>query len=97
MRSMSTDLSREDLRPYFLWDEDMSVAEFRERLGSAPERERLRLLARLLREARDTDVWRFVSPQEVADKLPELERHLGRRRSFWRFLLGLWKELGLVR
>ena len=65
MRAMSTDLNRDELRPYFLWDEDMSIAEFRERLHSAPRNERLRLLARLLREARDSDVWRFVSPSLI--------------------------------
>ena len=41
------------------------------------------MLGRLLREARDTDVWSFVGSQEVADALPLLGRHLGRRRAFW--------------
>jgi hypothetical protein len=56
MRPVTVDLQRGDLRPYFLWDEDLSVDELRARLRGPDERERLRLLAKLLREARDTDV-----------------------------------------
>lgn len=54
--------------------------------------ESLRLLATVLREARDTDVWRFTTVDEVVALWPVLERHLGRRRRFWEFLLGKWKE-----
>jgi hypothetical protein len=50
-------------------------------------------LGKILREARDTDVWRFTTPAEVARLFPELRRHLGRRRTFWEFLLGRWQEL----
>jgi hypothetical protein len=51
--------------PYFLWDEPMRVAELRARLRTASPPERTRLLEKILREARDTDVWRFTSPAEV--------------------------------
>jgi hypothetical protein len=91
---LSMDLDDPQAVPYFLWDEPMSVAELRTRLASGPS-ERLRLLGRLLREARDTDVWRFTTPAEVATLWPELQRHLGRRRDFWRFLLARWGELPL--
>ena len=40
-------------------------------------------------------MWRFTTPAEVAASWPELEQYLGRRRAFWRFLLGRWQELGL--
>ena len=93
---LSTDLADPVAVPYFLWDEPMTVAELRARLWSAPETERLRLLGKILREARDTDVWRFTSPGEVASLWTALERHLGRRRGFWSFLLAQWKEQGLL-
>jgi len=54
-RPLTADMSREDCRPYFLWDEDLSIAELRQRLASAAEPERQRLIAKLLREARDDD------------------------------------------
>jgi len=92
---LSLDLDDPDAIPYFLWDEPMSVAELRARLERAGLSERLRLLGRILREARDADVWRFTTPAEVAAHWPELQRYLGRRRGFWQFLLGRWRELGL--
>jgi len=64
----------------------MTVSEFRRRLGSASSPEQTRMLGKLLREARDTDVWKFTTPEEVWRKLPEVSRHLGRRRAFWEFL-----------
>jgi hypothetical protein len=65
VRPLTIDLAREDERPYFLWDEDCSVAEFRRALASAAPRDRRRLIGKLMREARDPDVWAFVTPREV--------------------------------
>ncbi len=92
---LSTDLDDPQAVPYFLWDEPLSVAELRTRLANAEAPEKRRLLGKILREARDTDVWRFTTPREVAALWPELQRHLGRRRAFWEFLLGCWRELAL--
>lgn len=93
---LSSALGDPDAIPYFLWDEPMTVASLRARLKTSSEPERIRLLATVLREARDTDVWRFTTVDEVVALWPVLERHLGRRRRFWKFLLGKWKELGLL-
>jgi len=92
---LSLDLDDPAAVPYFLWDEPMTVAELRARLQGASRPERLRLLGRILREARDPDVWRFTTPAEVAASWPELQRYLGRRRAFWEFLLQRWRELGV--
>lgn len=92
---LSLDLDDDGVVPYFLWDDPMTLAEFRSRLGSAGRTERAQLLGKVLREARDTDVWRFTTPAEVSEMWPELERHLGRRLAFWRFLLGRWRDLAL--
>lgn len=96
MRSLTTDLSDESKRPYFLWDEDLSIAEFRQRLLGEDRWERLRLLGKMLREARDLDVWEFTTPEEVAEALPELGRRLGRRRPFWEFLIEGWRQDGIL-
>lgn len=97
MRPMTTDLSRGDRRPYFLWDEDVSIDELRAVLaGKQGPEERLRLLGKLLREARDTDVWEFVTPEDVARALPDLVRRLGRRRRFWEFLIDGWRQDGVL-
>jgi hypothetical protein len=66
----------------------MTVSELEVRLRTASEPEQLRLLALILREARDPDVWRFVTPEEVVRLWPRLAGRLGLRRGFWKFLLG---------
>lgn len=96
MRPLSSDLADEDKRPYFLWDEDISLKEFKQRLSGPDPSERLRMLAKLMREARDTDVWAFVKPQDAADALPLLARRLGRRQAFWDFLIDGWRRHGVV-
>jgi hypothetical protein len=93
---LSLDLADPSAVPYFMWDEPVTVTEVRRRLASAQRPERTRLLGKILREARDQDVWLFTSPAEVETAWSELAPHLGRRRSFWQFVLTRWKELGLL-
>ncbi len=94
--SLSTDLDSPSSVPYFLWDEPMTVAELKQKLASACEPERLRLLGKILREARDHEVWKFTTPREVWQNWGNLEKHLGRRREFWKFLFEFWEKEGLL-
>jgi hypothetical protein len=96
VRSLSTDLTQVDKRPYFLWDEDVTVAELRSALRGDDRELRLRLLGKMLREARDSDVWLFVTPEEVEKELPLLTRRMGRRAPFWNWLIGGWRRDGLL-
>lgn len=94
--TLSTSLDDPSAVPYFLWDEPMSVAELHERLKTGSPEERLRLLAKVLREARDTDAWKFTTPGEVLRQWPGIAIRLGRRRAFWEFLFQRWQRAGLV-
>jgi hypothetical protein len=85
-----------DERPYFLWSEPTTVAQFRHALAQAGDDEKAMLLGRLMREARDPDVWEFTNVTEVRRLFPQIERYLGRRREFWVYLLNAWKEHGLA-
>ena len=96
MRPLTFDLLQDERRPYFLWDEDVSIAELRAAMHAPPSSERDRLLGKMLREARDTDVWAFVTPKDVAEALPRIARRLGRRARFWRFLIEGWGADGLL-
>ena len=96
MRPMTTDMTLGERRPYFFWDEDISIDELRQALAEGPLDERLRLMGKMLREARDIDVWHFVTPREVAESLPMLERRLGRRHRFWTFLIERWRRDGIL-
>lgn len=94
---LSTDLDDPDAYPYFLWDDPMTNAELQQRLATASAPERTRLLGKILREANDQECWRYITPQQFADRWSELVPHLGRSRPFWRWLLDEWTRQGLIR
>ena len=95
--TLSFDLQDPAARPYFLWDErDATVGSFRRVLAAANEDEKARLLGKLMREARDEDVWHFTTVAEVRALMPKIDRYLGRRRAFWRYLLEAWQRHGLA-
>lgn len=96
MRGLTTDMSRRELRPYFLWDEDVSIGELHQILDGPDSPRRDQLFGKLLREARDIDVWEFVRPTEVARVLERLRRRIGRRYAFWTFLIEGWRSRGLL-
>ena len=96
MRPLTTDMTRQDLRPYFLWDEDVSIGELQQILAGPDSPRRDQLLGKMLREARDLDVWQFVRPVEVAGALERLRRRLGRRYAFWSFVIDGWRRHGLL-
>lgn len=96
MRPLTFDLRQEERRPYFLWDEDVSAADLRDALRGSDADKRDRLLGKMLREARDTDVWSFVTPSDVAEALRRLTHRLGRRGPFWTFLIEGWRKDGLL-
>ena len=80
-------------RPYFLWSEDVDDQRFREILaGSEGRQEQSLYTARLLREARVTEVWAYLTPQDIADRWPSINSHLGRMRAFWETLLEAWRD-----
>jgi hypothetical protein len=83
-------------RPYFLWDLDVSEADLRERLRASDPQIRAQWQARVMREARFADVWRYVSLEEVVRDWSWIRGHLGRSRAFWEFLLEGWRARGLL-
>lgn len=49
-----------------------------------------------MREARYQDVFRLIRLRDVLALLPRIERHLGRSRAFWTWLIEGWRADGLV-
>lgn len=81
---------------YFLWDVPITEAELRERLRETDSDTRAQWEARIMREARFDDVWRYITLEDVVRDWQQIKRHLGRQRGFWEFLLKGWREDGLL-
>jgi hypothetical protein len=77
-------------RPYFLWDVDMTLDEFRRRLADPDPDVRGYLVGKLMRQAKPDDVFEFVRLADIVTLWPRLERYLGKTRDMWRWLLGQW-------
>ena len=79
-------------RPYFLWDCDLTVAQFEERLRHPDPDVRAYFVAKLMRQAKPDDVFQFVTLAAIRELWPRLVRFLGQSRPFWIWLLDSWHE-----
>jgi hypothetical protein len=92
------DLSRDDIVPYFMWDYKLTVGEIKEKLAHGSEAERLWLMAKIMRDARYCDVWKFITLQDFLKYRERLMRgRLGREKGFWEFMYSKWMEYGIVK
>ena len=82
--------------PYFCWDRELSEQEIKDQLKDLEGAERDNLIALILREASFKDVWRFLTPKEVANCLPRVQYSLGRWKDFWNYITKTWHELGKI-
>lgn len=82
--------------PYFLWDSEMTLEDFRKGLQDPDADVRAYLLGKLMRQAKPDDVFTFASPREIRDLWPSLERFLGDKREFWTWLFDTWEAQGHV-
>lgn len=80
-------------RPYFLWDVDTTLEEFRQALATASLPVRANLIGKLMRQAKPDDVFSFVTAHDIAASWGDLERYLGQSRAFWTWLLRRWGML----
>ena len=93
---LTTDMTDGSKVPYFLWDEPLTLDELRRRLAGDDAEERVRLAAKVMREARFDEAVGLVPVAEIVANYPRLRRHLGRRLGFWDFLIAEWRSLGLI-
>lgn len=83
-------------RPYFLWDCEMTLAQFQERLADPDPEVRAYHLGKLMRQARPDDVFSFAAPAQIRELWPRLLRYLGQTREFWTWLFETWEAQGHV-
>jgi hypothetical protein len=77
-------------RPYFLWDDDMSMEAFRASLRDPDPEVRAYFIGKLMRQAKPDDVFSFVTVREIETQWDLIERYLGKTRELWRWLLDRW-------
>ena len=82
--------------PYFCWDRNLTVADIHKNLHTFTDNRRTMFIAWLMREAAFQDVWYFLTPEQVCNNMPKVEFALGRKRNFWKFIMGKWHELGKI-
>jgi hypothetical protein len=78
-------------RPYFLWDEEMTLDEFRGKLRDPDPDVRAYFLGKLMRQAKPDDVFSFITLRELDEQLSAVEPYLGKSRPFWLWLLEQWR------
>jgi hypothetical protein len=83
-------------RPYFLWDCDLDIDQFRRRLRNPNLEIRAYFIGKLMRQAKPDDVFEFVSAKTIRELWPRLERFLGEKRPFWEWLFSAWETQGRV-
>ncbi|MEK7727649.1 MAG: hypothetical protein AAB354_04505 [candidate division KSB1 bacterium] len=92
------DISRDDAVPYFMWDYQYTVGQIKAMLANGPESQRLWLIAKIMRDARYRDVWKFISLQDfLAYRERLLKGRLGRKKEFWEFLYSRWIKYGIIK
>lgn len=93
---LTLNLKDQTKRPYFLWDEAATIEDLRRILRSGPPRERVRYMAKILREARFEDVWEFLTVTDLLHHWVQLQPYLGRKREYWAFFFRAWRARGLI-
>lgn len=68
----------------------------RQKLQSTDLDERALWMARVMREVRYQDVFRWLRLTEVLELWSRIDRHLGRSRPFWHWLIEGWRTDGLI-
>ena len=90
------DLSGDDTIPYFMWDYRYTVGQIREVLSGEDEAKKIWLMAKILRDARYCDVWKFISLNDFMKYRKRIMPRLGRHKDFWQFLYSRWIKYGII-
>lgn len=80
-------------RPYFLWDLDMTLEEFKARLEDPDPVVRGYFAGKVMRQAKPDDALQFLTAETMRTLWPHIEPYLGKKREFWSWLLDRWKAL----
>lgn len=90
------DVSHDEKIPYFMWDYRYTVGQIKIMLVEGSESQRIWLMAKIMRDARYCDVWKFMSLRDFLKYREQIMPRLGRLRDFWQFLYSRWIKYGII-
>lgn len=77
------------MRPYFIWDYDLSEKQIRSILRSGNEAEKSWLTARILTHAQFEDIWKYLRIGDIVKIFPKL-RLPPKIKQSWQHALNVW-------
>ena len=78
------------IRPYFLWDYDLSEDDVRRLLHEGSTVDKNWMLSRILESAKYEDVWKYTTLSEVKEMMPILKIKKPIRQA-WERALSIWQ------
>ena len=78
-------------RPYFLWDYDLTEAKVHEILSQPNFNKKKWLIARILERAIFSDVWKYLSLEDIRAALPSL-RMSSKKKEYWNYAIKIWTK-----
>jgi predicted DNA-binding protein (UPF0278 family) len=82
--------------PYFMWDYHLTNKEIRDILDGEDCPQKIWLMAKIMRDARFSDIWQLLSMEMIRENVRNLRNRLGRRKRIWDFLLERYEKYGLA-
>jgi len=89
-------IANDERIPYFMWDYRYTVEQIKKNLAEGSESQRIWLMAKIMRDARYRDVWKFISLQDFLKYREQIMPRLGRMKGFWQFLYSRWIKYGII-
>lgn len=78
------------MRPYFLWDYDLSEEDVRRILRGDNETEKIWMMSRIVGHATYEDVWKYITYGEFKQWFSKLQLRPQIRR-VWEYALSVWE------
>ncbi|HOK41548.1 MAG TPA: hypothetical protein PLD27_10975 [bacterium] len=94
---LTNDINDENKIPYFMWDYFLTNREIKEILKSDDENKKIWLIAKILRDAKFTDIWKLVDKKVLLKYWDKIYLRLGQQKQLWKFVIDKWFEYGFIK
>ncbi len=80
-----------------MWDYFLTNREIKEILKSDDENKKIWLIAKILRDAKFTDIWKLVDKKVLLKYWDKIYLRLGQQKQLWKFVIDKWFEYGFIK